>query len=242
MSASFSPFPAYGAPGAARARLRGQFGPLALIAAVHVLVLYAIYSGLLHRVVTSALPAEVFVSLVAPFPPQPAPPLVPLVPLAEVVELPPPAVTAPLPVITIAPLENAITLPAPVAPVAEQASPAGAPAAAGAATAAAPAAAPAAPAAGPRIITSGVEYIRAPLPEYPALSKRMGEHGKVVLRVLVNEKGLPEQVAVQTSSGYPRLDEAGRQAALRALFKPHMEDGRPVAVYVIIPLNFQMAG
>ncbi|MDQ2989085.1 MAG: energy transducer TonB, partial [Pseudomonadota bacterium] len=106
---------------------------------------------------------------------------------------------------------------------------------------AAPAAAPPAPVAGPRTITSGVEYIRAPQPDYPALSKRMGEQGKVVLRILVNEKGLPDQVTVQTSSGFARLDEAGRQAALRALFKPHMEDGRPVAVFVIVPLNFQMA-
>ena len=108
--------------------------------------------------------------------------------------------------------------------------------------AAGPAAAPARrrPAA-PRTITSGVEYLRAPQPEYPALSKRMGEQGKVVLRILVNEKGLPDQVLVQTSSGFARLDEAGRQAALRALFKPHLEDGRPVAVFVIVPLNFQLA-
>jgi protein TonB len=228
MSASFSPFPALGAPGSAVARLRGQFGPLALIVVAHAMALYGIYSGLLHRVVTSAVPAAVLVSFVAP-PPAPPPPLVPP---AEMQTLQPPAVTAPLTVISIAPLENAISLPAPAAAVAEKA------------TAAAPAAAVAvatATVAVPRTITSGVEYIRAPQPEYPALSKRMGEQGKVVLRVLVNENGLPDQVTVQTSSGFPRLDEAGRQAALRALFKPHMEDGRPVAVFVIIPLNFQMA-
>jgi protein TonB len=232
MSASFSPFPALGAPGSAAARLRAQFAPLTLIVVAHVLVLYGAYSGLLHRVVTSAMPAEVFVSFVAP-PPQPAPPLVPL---AEVQTLQPPTVTAPQTVISIAPLENAISLPAPAAPAAEKAAP-GAPAA----VAAAPVAPPAAPVAGPRTLTSGVEYIRAPQPEYPALSKRMGEQGRVVLRVLVNEQGLPAQVVVQTSSGFARLDEAGRQAALRALFKPHMEDGRPVAVFVIVPLNFQMA-
>jgi protein TonB len=229
---SYASFPASGAPGATLARLRAQCGPLALIVAAHALILYGIYSGLLHRVVAVAMPAEVFVSFVAP-PPKPAPPLVPL---AQVQTLQPPAVSAPLPVVSIAPLENTISLPAPAAPVAEKAAPAAA-----VAVAAAPAAAPAAPVAGPRTITSGVEYIRAPQPEYPALSKRMGEQGKVVLRILVNEQGLPDQVIVQTSSGFARLDEAGRQAALRALFKPHMEDGRPVAVFVIVPLNFQMA-
>ena len=235
MSASFSPFPALGAPGSAAARLRGQFTPLALIAAVHVVVFYGVYSGLLHRVMTSAIPAEVFVSIIAPPPPAPAPPLEPL---AEMQELPPPTVTAPLPVISIAPLENAIRLPAPAAPLAETAAPA---AAVGAAAAAAPAAAPAATVSSPRISISGVEIIRAPQPEYPALSKRMGEQGKVVLLVLVNDKGLPEQVVVQTSSGFPRLDEAGRQAVLRALFKPRMEDGRPVTAFVILPLHFSVA-
>jgi protein TonB len=233
MSASFSPFPALGAPGSAAARLRAQFAPLTFIVVAHVLVLYGIYSGLLHRVVISAIPAEVFVSFVAPPPPMPSPPLVPL---AEVQMLAPPTITAPVTVVSIAPLENAIRLPAPAAPAAEKAASAGA-----VGVAAGPAPAPAAPVAGPRTITSGVEYIRAPQPEYPALSKRMGEQGRVVLRVLVNEQGLPDQVVVQTSSGFARLDEAGRQAALRALFKPYTEDGRPVAVFVIVPLNFQMS-
>jgi protein TonB len=212
----YSPLPAFGAPGATLGRLRAQFGPLALIVAAHALFLYGIHSGLLHRVVNIALPAEVFVTFIAAAPPPKPPP--PLVPLAEVQAMPPPAVTAPLPVVSIAPLENAISLPAPAAPVADKPAPV-------IAAAATPAVAPPAPVAAPRIITSGVEYLKAPQPEYPALSKRMGEQGKVVLRILVSEKGLPDQVLV----------------ALRALFKPHMEDGRPVAVFVIVPLNFQLA-
>jgi protein TonB len=30
-------------------------------------------------------------------------------------------------------------------------------------------------------------------------------------------------------------------AALRALFKPYIEDGKPAAVYVLVPINFQQA-
>jgi protein TonB len=37
---------------------------------------------------------------------------------------------------------------------------------------------------------SAVEYIRAPKAEYPRVSRRMGEEGKVTLRVLVNEKDM----------------------------------------------------
>jgi periplasmic protein TonB len=61
-----------------------------------------------------------------------------------------------------------------------------------------------------------------------------------VLRVLVNDRGQPERVQVESSSGYPRLDESGRQAAMRALFKPYIENGRSIPVEVLVPLNFQL--
>ncbi|MDQ2987813.1 MAG: hypothetical protein M3R60_01785, partial [Pseudomonadota bacterium] len=60
---SFSPYPPLGAPGAAIGRLRGQFTPLFLIAAVHALAVYGVYSGLLHRVVQHAIPPAVMVTL-----------------------------------------------------------------------------------------------------------------------------------------------------------------------------------
>ena len=61
-----------------------------------------------------------------------------------------------------------------------------------------------------------------------------------MLRILVNEKGRPEIVEVQKSSGFPRLDEAAKESALGAVFKPYMEDGRPVSVYAIVPINFSI--
>jgi protein TonB len=85
-----------------------------------------------------------------------------------------------------------------------------------------------------------VEYIQKPQPEYPAASKRMGEAGQVMLRVLVNDKGRPESVQIQKSSGFTRLDEAARQAVLRARFKPYTEDGKPIPVYAIVPIGFQL--
>lgn len=68
----------------------------------------------------------------------------------------------------------------------------------------------------------------------------MGEEEQVVMRVLVNERGRPERVEVQRTSGSMRLDEAARRAVLRALFKPHIEDGRPVSVFAIIPVQFEL--
>ena len=213
-------------------RLRARFGPVALVIAAHALLFYVISTGLLARVAEVALPQVVDVTFVAPEPepPAPAPPAAPKT--VALAQLPPPVVP-PVPMIEVArSIPDAITLPQAAPP--PSSAPAESPR-----VAVANVPAPPQPG-GPKTISSGVEYIQAPQPVYPSQSRRMGEQGKVVLRVLVNEKGQADQVLVQHSSGSSRLDEAGRQAALRALFKPYIEDGRPVAVFVIVPLNFQL--
>lgn len=212
--------------GALVERLRAKCAPLAAVLALHVLFFYGLYSGLLSHVVRVALPEAVYVTFVAP----PAAPRTIAPPSPRLATQLPPAVIAP-PAVQIA-IEPAITTAPPVAAPADKAP---APVAV-ASVAPAPVVAST-----PRTITSGVEYIQPPQPVYPPQSRRMGEQGKVVLRVLVNEKGLADQVVVHSSSGFSRLDEAGRAAAQRALFKPHLEDGRPVPVFVIVPLNFQLA-
>src|SRR5690606_36947894 len=67
----------------------------------------------------------------------------------------------------------------------------------------------------PKTLTSGIASLYNPAPQYPALSRRVGEEGTVVLRVLVNERGLPERVEVQTSSDSSRLDDAARQTVMK---------------------------
>jgi protein TonB len=85
-----------------------------------------------------------------------------------------------------------------------------------------------------------VEFIRAPEPAYPMMSRRLGEQGKVMIRALVDEQGHAVDVAIQQSSGKPRLDEAAKKAVMGALFKPYREEGRPEQVYVIVPVIFKM--
>jgi protein TonB len=68
----------------------------------------------------------------------------------------------------------------------------------------------------------------------------MGEEGKAILRILVNDKGRAERIQVHKSSGSARLDEAARQAVSHALFKPFVENGRPVAAYTFVDITFQL--
>jgi protein TonB len=64
-------------------------------------------------------------------------------------------------------------------------------------------------------------------PEYPPASARLGEAGRVVLQLLVNTDGKVVDSKVETSSGYPRLDEAARSALSLCKFTPGTYMGRP---------------
>jgi protein TonB len=147
----------------------------------------------------------------------------------------------PVPTPTRTPSPAAAPTPAPAPSASAQDS---TPSSAAPATSASPATSATAPApvvpATPRTITHGVQYLRAPVLVYPDASRRMGEEGVVTVRVLVGTDGLPREVIMRQSSGSPSLDAAGVRAAQQAVFKPYTEDGKPQAVYVIVPLRFSL--
>lgn len=75
-------------------------------------------------------------------------------------------------------------------------------------------------------------------PDYPRLSKRMNEQGKVVLRVELGEDGRVANVAVRASSGYRRLDDAALGAIKTWRCKPAMQNGVAVRAVALQPFNF----
>jgi protein TonB len=89
----------------------------------------------------------------------------------------------------------------------------------------------------PRVI-SDVAYVEPPRPRYPPESKRSGEEGVVILRVLINELGRAARVEIEQSSGHARLDDAARVAVQRALFRPYVENGVARAALAVIPIEF----
>ncbi|AIY43577.1 Ferric siderophore transport system [Collimonas arenae] len=210
-----------------------RIGPLGTILLLHVAFFWALESGLIHQA-AQAMPKEIFASFITPEKaPEPLPP-VPQPVAPKTVAIVKKSITPPrpTPVINNTPSETAISVPTP-SPQPQQHEEAPA--------APAPVPAPVAAPAQPRTITSGVEYIQPPDVKYPAISKRMGEEGKSVIRVLINEKGHAERVEVQKSSGSTRLDDAAKQAVMRALFKPYTEDGKALPVFAIVPINFQLS-
>ncbi|WP_144734140.1 energy transducer TonB [Extensimonas perlucida] len=128
--------------------------------------------------------------------------------------------------------------------VAAQASAEPAPNAPSAAPTPAPAAAPTAPAPAPaappriELPSSNAAYLNNPKPPYPAISKRMGEQGKVVLRVLISAEGLPQKVEISQSSGYDRLDRQAQEAVQHWRFVPGKRNGVPEAMWTLVPIQF----
>ncbi len=58
-------------------------------------------------------------------------------------------------------------------------------------------------------------WVVRPAAAYPPESRAAGEHGTVILRLVVDGSGRPTGVSVVKSSGFPRLDRAAIQAGWR---------------------------
>lgn len=86
----------------------------------------------------------------------------------------------------------------------------------------------------------GVAYLNNPEPVYPTMARRQGEQGRVLLKVLVSEKGVAEQVQVTSSSGYEKLDEAAIEAVKKWRFIPAKRSNHPVSAYVLVPIKFSL--
>jgi protein TonB len=86
------------------------------------------------------------------------------------------------------------------------------------------------------------DYLDNPPPGYPPLSRRVGEQGRVLLRVLVNPGGRADDVEVRSSSGHFRLDEAARQTVRGWRFVPAKRGDQPVPAWVLIPISFRLEG
>ncbi|MEY4318391.1 MAG: hypothetical protein RI902_2199 [Pseudomonadota bacterium] len=186
---------------------------IALVVLLHLLLLWAIQSGLATKVVQVAkvvvqaeLISEVTPSLPPPPAPKPPPPAPPPPPTAPVVTTPSPA---------------AIQLPAAPAVAAPVAPPA--PAALAVRTSA--------------VIQAGATCAK---PDYPSASRRLEEEGTVTLKFLIGVDGRVMQAEVEKTSGFQRLDEAARNALSKCQFKPGTVDGKPEQSWASIKYTWRL--
>lgn len=203
---------------------------------LHVAALWALQTGLLRRAVEIVVPVAILSEMVAP----PAPKVEPPSPPA------PPAPARPAPVRKaqpVAPVQPRTTPLAVAEPSPAATQPMNAPAAAIPAPAVASntpvSAAPSVPApARIQLPTSHAAYLNNPAPVYPPISKRLGEQGKVIVRVMIGEDGLPKKAELKVSSGSDRLDRSALDYVMKCRYVPGKVGDVPTAMWHEAPVSF----
>jgi len=242
MSAAFAP----------TVSLRRLSAIAACVVALHALALWEMQRGLRQQEfppVTTLLALNVKL-IVPPAPPafslpvaqpvpEPAPALAPKPPAPQPIRKKPKPPEVVQPQLTPQPAPEAAPEPAPprVAELADTGTaPSPAPSApAQPATGQPTAAGPAAPV---ELSSSDVQPLDNPPPPYPAMSRRLGETGNVIVRVLIDTEGRAREVRLQRSSGHDRLDGAALQAVRHWRWRPVVRHGAPQAAWFNQPVAF----
>lgn len=194
----------------------------------HVAALWALQSGLLRKAAEVVVPVEILTQIIEPPKPKEAPPPPPPPPPQQKRPTPKTPPPKPMAIRDPTPAPNAPTgsvEPPPPAPPPEPPAP--------------PPAQPAPPA--PPVVqlpSSNADYLQNPKPVYPAMSKRLGEQGKSVVRVLIGVDGLPKQASIRTSSGYERLDQAAIAAVMSWRYVPGKRNGVVEQMEFNVPINW----
>lgn len=177
-------------------------------------------------VVRSVQPSPTPVTKAPPAPllPLPTPPVVSVAADAQAQDM----------VVPVAPavVDNKAPVDAPVVPVAAVAN-------AVAASSANDGAAQSASARPVQLSHTAVRYLKKVEPIYPKASLRLDESGHVVVLVMVDDHGMPVSASIKQSSGYPRLDNAAREAAMQSRYVPYTLNGVPMRFEVPAPFTFK---
>jgi protein TonB len=77
---------------------------------------------------------------------------------------------------------------------------------------------------------------------YPDASKRANEEGRCIVLMTVAADGRITNESIQTSSGFPRLDDACLKGVHGQRMLPATEEGKPVEKTVSIPIVWKLTG
>jgi protein TonB len=85
------------------------------------------------------------------------------------------------------------------------------------------------------------EMIKSVSPDYPELAKKAGLEGNVTIRALLDTSGIVRKVLIAKSSEVAMLDAAAERAAWKCRYKPGIQSGRPIWVWVTYSVAFKLS-
>ena len=75
-------------------------------------------------------------------------------------------------------------------------------------------------------------------PLYPELARKAGMQGKVWVKVLIDKEGKVKKAVIM--QGIEIFHEAAITAVMQWVFKPAIQQDRPIAVWMAIPISFKL--
>jgi len=84
------------------------------------------------------------------------------------------------------------------------------------------------------------QFVRKVEPEYPSIGREGGVEGTVGLMVYVAPDGLVKNVVVTQPMEIESFNQAAVDAAYLCKFSPALQNGKPIGVWIAIPINFKM--
>ena len=225
-----------------------RWGVLTSVVLVHLVVLWWLQQGLsrvalplITPVTLISVPLDKPTPVVLPEPmPAPVRPAPAPTPRQQTVPDKPPQPATPAPVNSATPAAPPPNVPATVTPAPEAAAPASTGMAASPPPVTTRAGTAGAASAGVVLPSANAAYLHNPPPAYPALSRRLAEQGRVMVRVLIGADGVPQKAELQVASGYDRLDRAAMDAVMRWRFVPGRRGDVPEPMWVSVPIVFNL--
>lgn len=91
-----------------------------------------------------------------------------------------------------------------------------------------------------QVETARPDHAHNPPPDYPALARRFGLSGRVLMRVLVEASGEAREVRIAGSSGHEVLDQAALKSVRSWRFLPARRGSDTFAAWVEFPVKFEL--
>jgi protein TonB len=88
-------------------------------------------------------------------------------------------------------------------------------------------------------LSSMPRFLHREAPVFPEKMKKLGRSATVKLQALIDKDGNVRKVIVETSAG-PEFDKAAVTALKNSSFLPGMQEGKPVAVMLRLPVRFRL--